>query len=562
MADLYHLDYEHDRYFLNVIQGFNDGVDDDVELDPDLEFHLKEDDVVVRILRLNLGVLENENPAGVFKYEIHEEVTEFDETLLSGEWVATSGGSPVTPTTVSITADLVPEGTSMAVSSASIADGATDIDPRVEIQIDFDTDLDKDTITRQGFAFIDLRHHNPVDVSITILDDDSVLLRPETGLIENTKYRLVIFSGEINRPWRAVGGEIIQQPYIINFTTGADTYTEVSEVTDPGRIERSAPIRVAPGIADPATAPLFANGSTTWCVTRQALTDTITISFNKDLKVPVDTTRVFVEINAVLGDPMFFADDDGNLFFPDDPETIPVVSLIAESGSDLVITFDEELLFNTAVKVTLTNLEFDDGTFFTGEYKFLTELMPSCATPVQLRTELGGFLSSQFTDCDLEVYSHKNAVDLLLAYGDVVWSGGCARPLHLACKFATVLDLFDDWIARNAAIGQSKQLGDFKVSQIPRPELIIGGAGGAGPYGRKQAQFDLWRKIFLKCAAPMMSANPHINHIDYPADSLRIRTWVLDRQASGANFPRERFTENEQDFPISFLDPLDVRRFS
>lgn len=82
------------------------------------------------------------------------------------------------------------------------------------------------------------------------------------------------------------------------------------------------------------------------------------------------------------------------------------------------------------------------------------------------------------------------------------------------------LKILEDWIATNAVIGQQKKLGDFTVSNIPRPDVL------KGPLGRMQRAADEWKSRLHKCIGQMATVNLHQASIDYAMAAVSARLWV------------------------------------
>lgn len=551
--DLYHLSLDRDRYYLNVSQQFVEGVNTNVQLDPGYEFRISDSNgVVQKILYHNNGITEVEYPVSEFTYEIHLELEDISHVGLTGEWMATSSSNPITPTSVIITADTVLPNTYLAVSSSTITDNSTNVDPRAEWELTFDDNLERATVTRQGMLLLEVDSMKTIGASIVIVSDTVVRIRPDASLKENTSYRFILMDETDDNPWTSTSGFALSDHYILNFTTGVDSYKQVSEITEPGRIERTAPLRIATDFAGltPVESPTFANGLSSWCVSDQAATNIIEIQFNKDLDTPLDTTGITVTVAPALGDPSFYADANGVVYYPNEPDTIPVVSDIRIGGFDnrLEIEFDTDLFNNTVVTVEFTATPFADETTFTGQYKYMTTLYPQSSTPTILRMEMRGFLSDVFTDCDILLYDHKTTMENLIYYGTTVsGSSRCGKVFKNFCKWETVANLLQDWLAENAVIGESKTLGDFKISRIPRPEIILMSTS------KLQDKANEWKKRLHKCLGNMRWVDHKVNNSAYP-HKLRIRLWALDWNRVGANTPVDRYEKYGDDIP-SNIDP-------
>lgn len=487
--------------------------------------HIKVDSVLKAIVGLGSGISEVESPPTTWTYHIVDKELSFPSPpnpgTVSIEWFAQDAGdvnADTYPTFTTPTLDTVADPAALGVSSTTPVADATGVSTRDALLIVFDDNLD---VANLDFDLIVLRQVGttmriPFSGYVDSADTTRLIIKPRSDLSETTLYELLI----ADEAAYSSGGDRLGADFTLRFTTGADSFTSISEAAGPGTADRAGPIvvgtstviTVAPVAILSSSTPSAA--SSTFCGGQAG--DEIIATFSKILDDAVSPT-VTLTIESVFGLSEYLYVD--NKFWNKTTAPTPpvVLSAVVSVGTGIVtITLDKDLPGNAIVKVTVSGAE----VLATGavvpniSWSFTTCLFPYIVGVAEVRRLVRDYASSDITDEIIAQAIAQAGLDLWFLVDDK------AKPQQrCVVKNQVAIELMDDWLAQNGGgLSEGKTLGAFSVHR--------GLSGGVKPpaYERILKQLDkCWYELSAYFNAPREAVKSRTSALDRP--NYRIRTW-------------------------------------
>lgn len=359
----------------------------------------------------------------------------------------------------------------ITVTTSTPASGATDFFLNKSIQITFNKAIAASSLDASIFSILDLDSGTavPLTVSASTSSAATVILLPSVSLKENTQYQIVVLGSDQGLGFQltAQDADTLTTSIRIQFATGETVYKidttvekDVADLTLEGDlflptnvkaiglefvVERVRPKNNTHGIEQSITGD-----------------NLIRFTFSKALNTGADYSQwVDVSLFPLLNETSYLA--DGTSF---GEGTIPSY-IVTGSGTDLTITFSDELPKNLGIQVslldTITSLEGDE---YPGGmiYSINTKLYPEIYGIESVKREIRE-IADVYTDDYIGALLFKNTIWLWEKLGRTF---ELSSPTFAAKQYvfsSTVLDLMEDReYYKYVLAGTRRQLGDLGVA--------------------------------------------------------------------------------------------------
>lgn len=512
------------RYFVTSSAqfGFGGPVGDQVTT---LHARISVDSVLKAIVGLGNGIQGVESPPGTWTYHIADKELFFSSTPIPGAvsiaWYAQDAGSAnadTYPTITTPTLDTVADPTALDVSSTTPANNATGVSTRNALVIQFDDDLDYASFEP---SMVVLRIPGtplqvPIVAQIDLTDASILRVEPRSDLAETTLYELLISNDAIY----STGGNQLGADYVLRFTTGADSFDSVHEVTSEGVVERAGPLVIvqsSPVATPPATVVSSNPAANSYTFSGTQLV--ITMSEALDNAV---TPTVTLDIQSIFGLNEYYW-GDGRFWSQADPPPFPAVDTVTVNGATITIDLDGELPGNAQVTVTVSGAETDDDNTEIPPFSilFYTTMHPFLVGVPEIRRLVRTYVASDLTDLLIAQSIAQAGLDLYFLVGDKA-----IPQQRCVIKHQVAIEVMDDWLAQNGGgLSESKTLGAFTVRRglsTMRPPA----------WDRLKEQLD---KCWYELISYFNSGVATIKGISSPLErkNYRIRTWRETQRNEG-----------------------------
>lgn len=492
---------------------------------------------IAAIVGLGAGIVGSQVTPGVWQYSIANKELSVNGSCMI-KWFgqdASQVNADTYPELTYPTIAVVNSAGNLSVTATSVTNNATGISTRDSLTLTFSEDLDTD-IDMAGVMLRIVGSATTVPVQAYVNPDNlkQLVIKPKSDLAETTLYEVRIETSGVY----GTSGIQLAAGYDLRFTTGADDFQSVTEVTSEGVVERAAPIILA-------NAPAQVNSSLVSSAPADGLYNWLGTQFLFTMGVSLDETvvpTVTLDWSPVFGLNELYWVNNGLWGLETEP-TLPLVDTITVSGKTVLIELDSTI-GNAKLTITISGLQDVDGNVLDDvSITVTTQLRPYRVGVPEVKNLARQYIADDLTDQLIAEMITNIGLFWYARVGD-----NALATQRRVILYETALQVMDDWWAtRGAGAGESKTLGAFSVS--------YGGGAAAfsiGPYGRlKKKLDDAEHDLIAYFSGPLVAVKSADNPLEHK--NYRIRLWrdpTYDRTDLDENLHASRLDKLPDQDPI------------